>query len=335
MRAQLKRNNKPQLLLFTGAGFSAHAGAPIMADFIAAAEDRLPEELLCLVRAAYYFTGYALQADENLETAYGAMMFRELLYGPQFRVATQQQIGGRRDYIPSTEGPTVAAVIDGLERAIAEIYGQPFLAGGGYMQHLDSYREFFQYLLQHFELGVVTTNYDLVTEEALKSLDCPASYAIRRPPRYGGGVPVLKLHGSVNWPQGGFLDLTRIPSTHAAQSNACLLPPTWNKRLNADSPFAGIWNDAVTLLQSADAILIVGHSFPKTDLHLRYFFAEGLARRVDDSRVKRVTVVDANEKTATTVCEAFKRYQTVLSATPLALDFDRFLGELQTDTVSL
>lgn len=324
---------KPLLLLFTGAGFSAHAGAPVMKSFLARAFRQLPDDLLRCIRAGFYFTQYAMREEPNLEIAFGAMVFREVLHGGHFKVATLVRTDGRDEFVNSEDGPTVAQVIDGFERGIASLYGPHVLDDR--QRWVGDYSRFFRYLLERFRLGVVTTNYDLVTETALGNLERRSSYVYRDTSASDDTVPILKLHGSVNWPKGPNVDLGNVHTDAPPLELARVLPPTWTKDLNEDREFASVWREAVDLIGMAEAVLVIGQSFPPTDLHLDYLFGEALSRRRGQPRAKRVTVADPDTCTASRVCERFRRYQTAGYAAAHSVCFEQLLDKIQTGGISL
>ncbi len=333
MNASTSSAHKPLLLLFTGAGFSAHAGAPVMRSFLAQAFDRLPDDLLRRIRAGFYFTQYAMREEPNLETAFGAMVFREALYGGHFKVATLVRKNGREGVSKSQDGPTIAEVIDGFEQGIASLYGRAVLDGRE--RWAGDYCRFFGYVLEHFRLGIVTSNYDLVIETALADLHRESSYVYRGQPAREGAIPILKLHGSVNWPKQDGVDLRNIRTDAPPLERARVLPPTWNKDLTENRLFALVWRDAIELIGMAEVVLVIGQSFPPTDLHLDYLFGEALARRDEQPKGKRITVADPDSCTASRVCERFRRYQTVGYAAPYPLRFEQLIDELEKGNISL
>jgi len=328
-------NHKKQLLLlFTGAGFSALAGAPVMNQFLLRAEDRLAEDLLRCIRAGFYFAGYALHEEPNLETAYGAAVFREVIHKPDFRVATFQRNNGHDVFVPSRDGPRLKDVVEGFERGIACLYGQAVLENCN--QWLGYYSEFFSYLLEHYRLGVLTTNYDRVIETALHKIDRESSYSVAGAScRPENPIPILKLHGSVNWPQTRNLDLRTIATDAEPLDKPLVLPPTWNKNVHSSGVFAGVWRGAVDLIGAADAVLVIGHSFPSTDLHLGYLFAEGMSKRGGQPERKRVTVVDQNVIVGASVCSRFHRYQTVEHVVLHGVRFEEILSCLKESSIAL
>ena len=323
-------NNKPLLLLFTGAGFSAHAGAPLMKDFLDKAREAtalIDDPVYERIRAGFYFTDYATRAEPNLETAYGAAVFRQVIYGSQSRVAT---ITRNEKFIKSHLGPRLEDVIDGFERAIAVLYGRNVLDGqSGWLPY---YCRFFEYLSTRYRLGIISTNYDLISETALQEIGLATLYLLPHLWVTAKVVPVLKLHGSVNWPRMDRLNLRDIQTNEQPRERAFVLPPTWNKDIGTDSVFGRIWADAIDLIRSADGILVVGQSFPNTDLHLDYLFAEGLAKQQDRSRKVRVTIADLKPDS---VGERFRRYQAVECVSAHVIGFEHLLDELEEDRIGL
>jgi len=85
----------------------------------------------------------------------------------------------------------------------------------------------------------------------------------------------------------------------------------------------------------AEVVLIVGHSFPATDVHLDYLFAEGMSIREGQPERKRVTVADMDVRTAERVCNRFRRYQTVEHAVPHGVPFEKILSEFETRSIML
>ena len=302
-----------------------------MKDFLKVARQSeaplINDSLFERIRAGFYFTDYATGAEPNLETAYGAAVFREVVHGPRYRVGTLTRQG---TFIPSARGPRIEDVVDGFKRAIAALYGRHVSERSS--EWLSVYSDFFKYLSAHYRLGIVSTNYDLVAETALKDSGLTSTYVLPHQWRTCDLIPVLKLHGSVNWPTTNQLDLRDVATGQLPLGKAFVLPPTWNKDLKANSVFARVWADAGDLVRSADAVLAIGHSFPKTDLHLDYLFAEGLAKQQDPPKMVRVTVVDPDPASA---IQRFRRYQTVQHVSAHSVPFRNLLAELQKGSISL
>lgn len=142
---------------------------------------------------------------------------------------------------------------------------------------------------------IITFNYDTVLEEACDRLQIPIWYGLNESSVIydgastfaktfsSGTIPVLKLHGSVNWARpDGEHRVIRVYRTYddvrAANEEAVLVPPTWRKI------FAGalrdVWNNAVQAISEATRIVIIGFSMPPTDIHFKYLLAAGLQENI-------------------------------------------------------
>lgn len=331
MQTDQQATERPLLVLFTGAGFSAHAGAPLMRDFLTAASC-LPDDVGRGIRAGFYVTGYAMHERPNLETAFGSMVFREVLHGPAWKVATTERDG---TFVRSELGPTTSEAINAFEQGIAMLYAAPTHDGTRRVRWIENYTRFFVYLLRHFRLGIVTTNYDLVAEVALQTIGQVSSYCAQSEVTGENAIPILKLHGSVNWAKGPGFNVRVARTEDAPLTHAVILPPTWNKDLGANQPFQLIWRDAVDLIAAADIILAIGHSFPPTDSHLDYLFAEGLSKNIGHPESKRFVVADPDLDSGRRLCERFLRYQTISSASPHAVRFDQLLPAIENGSIRL
>lgn len=152
---------------------------------------------------------------------------------------------------------------------------------------------------------VITFNYDTIFEDALTRLEVPWTYGYSERSMEGfyqsvrfvgtkkddwgrgrepNAVPVLKLHGSVNWtikpkggPTGPQLSIFRsYDALRSADQVPRLVPPTWSKTV--EDHLSVPWQHAIERLHTATRIIIIGFSMPETDLHFRYLLAAGLQR---------------------------------------------------------
>lgn len=169
--------------------------------------------------------------------------------------------------------------------------------------------------------AVVTLNYDLGLDYALHWHSVPATYCLDESIPGPPVVPVLKLHGSLNWGtciacgqlvpwdmlsftskyswnlmpgQEGSVTLNVadfLPSVPHCTSNLrpepVVVPPTWNKSEN--QLLRHVWRQAARELSEARYIVFAGYSFPDTDLYFRYLLSLGLA---GDTRIRRIAVLN-------------------------------------------
>ena len=150
---------------------------------------------------------------------------------------------------------------------------------------------------------ILTFNYDLTIEEALRGLGTSFNYGFSKSSihRNDSGhdekseLLLLKLHGSINWSicndrvenDQTIIDLEKVDlyEDFAALRQArveplepLLIPPTWRK-----VPFGAlseVWRKAVDALATATRIIIVGYSMPVINQHFKYLLAAGLQRNI-------------------------------------------------------
>jgi hypothetical protein len=301
-----------------GAGFSRDAGLPLMSDFLTRMRDSTDwlsqqpgrERELRAVEEVFKFrlaaagTAYRVKVDvENIEELFS--LASATGQDPLARDVSTA-IAATLDYArhdAEEEWLSVKADREGFEppphwREIEHDWGD------GKPRHECPLYEAYAGLLsgslcradETMRNTVITFNYDTVLEDSLASLGVPFHYGFDAasvkydktamcsrgmPPV--DAMPVLKLHGSVNWVEpgaagkkvtvyGGYED------TAAQGRRVLLVPPTWRK-VYGDS-LAGVWDAAVTALSEATRIAVVGFSMPPTDMHFKYLLAAGLRDNV-------------------------------------------------------
>lgn len=147
---------------------------------------------------------------------------------------------------------------------------------------------------------VITFNYDLVLDHAFMRAAIPIKYHL--PTQYvsvpaaniDGGVSLLKLHGSTNWgvcskckkhiivsidkttSSPAIFRNTECRECHAKAFQPMLVPPSWDKTEYRDL-IQPVWKQAVTELQRATRICIIGYSLPESDAYFKYLLALGLS----------------------------------------------------------
>ena len=171
---------------------------------------------------------------------------------------------------------------------------------------------------------IVTFNYDLAVDYALHFVGLPVSYGFAEDDP-ADGLPLLKLHGSLNWAECthcqdvvpwrlhkyfqnyGWHDLDLVKkvrlsvSRHLRQfsyhdwvtaSAPVVVPPTWGKA-SQHLRLAKVWNGAARALQTAENIFIVGYSLPPSDAFFKYLYALGT---IGKTRIRRFWVFNPDSK---------------------------------------
>lgn len=172
--------------------------------------------------------------------------------------------------------------------------------------------------------ALISFNYDLALDYALQWAGVPFSYCLDDADVTS--LPVLKLHGSLNWAwcskcggvhdealpavldrdsrQEPYADGSRRPilSTRLLKRRcACvdsapvvpgIVPPTWNKTQYHQS-FSNVWARAAAELSGAEEVFVIGYSLPESDSFFRDLLALGF---VGMGRLKRFEVVNMDAK---------------------------------------
>jgi NAD-dependent SIR2 family protein deacetylase len=330
MAEQTDRN-----VFLLGAGFSKPAGAPLMCDFLDRSRqflkdrpDGLDEYGLSRFRKVFEFR-YAMSKAkdkikidlDNIEELFG-------LIEMSYRLGSIER--STRDSVvytivktlelcihPRAYRPTLASSIPkGLEDEFDFLSGLGVERPGTFdKQHflLDMYELFALMLGGCFDERrqresrknvVVTLNYDLVLDDALRQVGIQPWYGHDSSEGASGSVSILKLHGSANWlvcnkcekpvvldgnvaRSQSELDTLSCPCGGRA-SQPLLVPPWWDKNeyRNALKP---VWQSAVKELKSATRICVIGYSLPESDAFFRYLITLALS---ENHQLEKLIVVD-------------------------------------------
>ena len=164
-------------------------------------------------------------------------------------------------------------------------------------------------------IGYITFNYDCYLEDALVSESRKFRYIDRNSysetpeALLDREIPIVKLHGSLNWNEklkGDFYKIDyRLPYSKVKQirpkyvddynwDQPAIIPPTiFKQEINDDSriehnltqTILQQWRTAITMLELADKIIFVGYSFPISDFHAkRIFQIANMIRRIETNK---------------------------------------------------
>ena len=319
-----------EIVFILGAGASKHAGAPLMANFLDKADELRRRARLGEFQADFdrvFNAISALQAVHsksaldlhNIESVFAAFEMGQLinrLPGMSIEETESLLVSTRRLIFKTLEETITYPVRDG------HIYPH------------DSYNSFTELLNNLNDAGkrsrcsIITFNYDIALDFALACNNCPADYCLsdaKKP----GYIPLMKLHGSLNWgscsecdqivpwdipaflEKRSFASLGRgeyisvhLPLASELSSSALkhceqevnpdpvIVPPTWNKT-DYHRGLSKVWSRAALELSDAENIFVSGYSLSETDLFFRYLFALG---SVGKTLIKRLWVFDPDER---------------------------------------
>jgi NAD-dependent SIR2 family protein deacetylase len=294
-----------------GAGASVRAGAPTMDTFIdkatamraaPTAVDQQDIEAFDLVFRArkQLLPVYAKARIEinNIESLFGVFEMAALL--------------GRLGNLSSDDVKSLPAAMSRMiARTIEASVQFPVerIASGIRVLPAEPYNVFARLisdLRRHESVALITFNYDLCLDYALHFNTVAVDYCLMNETVEAGKLPLLKLHGSLNWGRcqncDGITpwhmheffkgrmwldaqDSVRLELSNKLQQHShcggsplkpspVIVPPTWNKgRFHTE--LSTVWRAAAKHLSEAERIVVIGYSFPKTDEFFHYFYALG------------------------------------------------------------
>jgi hypothetical protein len=195
-------------------------------------------------------------------------------------------------------------------------------------------------------------NYDDFLDKALWSADppVPADYGLSfthvdqwpqydemlRGVAYKKEADLLKLHGSINWARcrrcdglhlfsfRHYLAMFKEPCRRCKNGDALLtpvlVPPTLRKNIGSYG-IDGIWERAEAALADADAITIIGYSFPDADTEAKWLFKQAIAK---GGKKPDLLIVDPSARVRETITAFFGK--TVINVKCLP-DFETYVGD--------
>ncbi len=283
------KNDHRRVYIF-GAGASADAEIPVMSNFLDTARDIVTAGMVndykndfeCLFEVIHKLKGSSFYSNVDLNNIETVLSLLEL----------GVQIGGIEDI--------------GLEEMEAAQKAAPKVIGltiDWAMPRLPdtntwcAYGIFSHKLVKDKKTSLITFNYDCLLDLMLGQNGIAYDYALKTS---GNGVPLLKLHGSVNWsrdedglkPNGLYIPQLRngeyrlLCTTKQLSNNGdgpFIIPPVLNK-LAQQQAISSVWKKAAEVLRNAQEIYVIGYSLPETDTFFKYLFTLGTHSKASISR---------------------------------------------------
>lgn len=298
------------IAFFLGAGFSSTFGHPVMNRFfsyvdasrkVSPDDKKFLDEMVLEARKA---SSFLHSSPTNLED-----ILSFFVMGQRLRLVDSAEESSRR----------MRKILQAVYTDVGQMKG--------HWERYDILKKFLGSVLEEkaLDLSVITTNYDLNIECALLRLRVPFHPGFRyslKSSKFGqkvgdlysnAGIPVYKLHGSVNWyefkddPETFEVDNALIavdahgdeeakfpvlPAVCAydypVQEAPVIVPPSFIKP-PLEGALGAIWSGAAKALQKAHIVFFVGYSFPSYDTEMMYFFARAF---VDNPHLRSIVIVD-------------------------------------------
>ena len=222
-----------------------------------------------------------------------------------------EAIAALKDLIVKTLEVTMTFPTDGRDIGVPKPYDE----FGSLLSHL--YKEAFP----NQTAAIISFNYDIAADMAMYRENLGPDYIIEKPDGHYIPVPLLKLHGSLNWATekesrkirplhlasyfqhySRYPDFrekhstTRVPigsqlveyflkyASTEVDAEPVIVPPSWNKA-DYHAALSDVWAAAGKHLFEAEHIFVIGYSLPETDSFFRHLYALGCVGTVPLRRI--------------------------------------------------
>jgi len=319
-----------RVVFILGAGASKQAGAPLMNDFLEVASNLLR---LGEIKDKEEAFNRVFRAISGLQKVHSKAHLD--LYNIE-SIFTALELGRVIQRVPGLETFEIPLAIASLKELIVRTLERTvfFPVSGNRLRAPAPYDSFAQLLEKltnqahpREDVSVITFNYDTAIDVAIAGIRRPIDYNLdAQASQRQGAIPVLKLHGSLNWgeledpkvdeqgPGGSRIvacDLSsHVSTSHYYEDGSCqlsldtqrafpvkvkaepvIVPPSWNKA-DYHQALSHVWAAAARHLSEAENIFIIGYSLPETDSFFRNLYALGSEGQ---STLKRVVVFNPDE----------------------------------------
>lgn len=301
------------IVFILGAGASKRAGAPLTNDFLDVAYDLwkmgsvsdADESFRAVFQGRSALASVHSKADldiHNVEAVFAA-----------FEMA--KTLNKFADYSPEEIDALINAMRSVIVKTIEETLVFPVQDGKVWPpEPYWSFANLIKYLTSKAQpkqtIAVLSFNYDMAVDYAFYSNGIRIHYALGEQ-QHGDSIPVLKLHGSLNWARcKGCGDVVAWPLTSytskfggkipikgyislpigslishfehcegGVEREPVLVPPTWNKT-EYHRALSSVWARAAKELGEAENVFVIGYSLPPSDAFFRHLYALGAVGKV-------------------------------------------------------
>ena len=300
------------VVFILGAGASRQCGAPLMADFLDVASDLLRSNAVQEKRTEFEKVFAAIGALQAVHSK------AQLDLNNIESIFTVLELGRIIQKVPSLSTEQIPEAIAALKELIVKTLEvtMKFPTNEQYIGVPQPYEDFASLITHLYQdafpsqtAAVISFNYDIAADMAMYRANLGPDYIIEKPPNRHVHVPLLKLHGSLNWATekstGKIRPLhlnnyfqkysyrgfdkrseTRVPigsqlveyfskyESTVVDSEPVIVPPSWNKA-DYHTALSDVWAAAAKHLSEAEHIFVIGYSLPETDSFFRHLYALG------------------------------------------------------------
>jgi hypothetical protein len=322
------------VVFILGAGASKQCGAPLMSDFLDVASDLLRAKEVGDKRAQFEKVFSAIGLLQQVHSK------AQLDLNNIESIFTVLELGRVIQRVPGLSPDEIVEAIAALKELIVKTLEvtMKFPLADRYVRAPPPYEKFgdlLEYLYQEAfpsqTAAVISFNYDIAADMAIFRSGMGPDYVIEKSGTHNQAVPLLKLHGSLNWAteketgtirplhlanyfqkynyngHGERHTNTRIQigtklaeyfkryESIEVEEEPVIVPPSWNKA-DYHSALSDVWAAAAKHLSEAEQIFIIGYSLPETDSFFRHLYALG---SVGVAPLRRIVVFNPDDSGAT------------------------------------
>ncbi|MFH0730606.1 MAG: hypothetical protein V2B19_30210 [Pseudomonadota bacterium] len=321
------------VVFILGAGASRQCGAPLMSDFLDVASDLLRSNAVQENRVEFEKVFSTIGALQSVHSK------AQLDLNNIESIFTVLELGRIIQRVPGLSSEDIVETIAALKKLIVKTLEvtMKFPTRGrhiGVPQPYEAFGKLLDYLSKDAfpaqTAAVISFNYDIAADMAIYQARLGPDYIIDNPACHPN-IPLLKLHGSLNWATekgsqtirplhfanyfqhysytgfGGERASTRVPigsqlveyfkqyASIDVEAEPVIVPPSWNKA-DYHSALSDVWAAAAKHLSEAEQIFILGYSLPETDSFFRHLYALGC---VGTAPLRRIAVFNPDDSGAT------------------------------------
>lgn len=318
------------VVFILGAGASRQCGAPLMSDFLDVASNLLRSNAVQEMRVEFEKVFSAIGSLQSVHSK------AQLDLNNIESIFTVLELGQIIQKVPGLSANDIIETIAALKKLIVKTIEvtMKFPTRGRYIgvpQPYEAFGKMLDYLSTEAfpaqTTAVISFNYDIAADMSIYRFGRGPDYVIDNPDSSRPNVPLLKLHGSLNWAiekesriirplhltsyfqhyqYNGFGEehaSTRVPigsqlveyfsgySSIDVEAEPVIVPPSWNKA-DYHSALSDVWAAAAKHLSEAEQIFILGYSLPETDSFFRHLYALGC---VGKAPLRRIAVFNPDD----------------------------------------
>ena len=296
------KNHNINVAFIFGAGASVDDGAPVMDDFLDKSREILRNSELYKYKIDKFAFDDVFNSFADIRGIHSKSYLNldniEILFGAIEMGILIEKYGNRKLYdIERLKRSLITLIVQTIESSLKLKKERELILPPTYYNKFISKIKFHKDAKKnYYGFSFITFNYDVGLDLSLLAHQIPFEYFNKNESVDVDIVPLLKLHGSINWyKENEDAEITFLNANNSLYENYIepktvfncigteilgmgrypfIIPPSWNK-YEYQNQLKTIWKKAAKVLSEAEIIFIIGYSFPETDLFFKYLYSLG------------------------------------------------------------